>query len=127
MTLLPKDSSIAKVQNQDTGGNQLFPVFLKLNDLHTVLVGGGNVGLEKLGAILNNSPLAKVTVISREFLPEVHELASQYEGVTIVQKSFADDDLNDAEVVIAATNDSDLNKYIRQAAHDRKLLINVAD
>jgi siroheme synthase-like protein len=127
MTLLPKDSSIAKVQNQDTGGNQLFPVFLKLNDLHTVLVGGGNVGLEKLTAILNNSPLAKVTVISREFLPEVHELASQYEGVTVIQKSFADEDLNDAEVVIAATNDSDLNKYIRQAAHDRKLLINVAD
>jgi siroheme synthase-like protein len=127
MSLLPKDSSIAKVQNQDTGGNQLFPVFLKLNDLHTVLVGGGNVGLEKLTAILNNSPLAKVTVISREFLPEIHELASQYESLTIVQKSFTDEDLNDAEVVIAATNDSDLNKYIRQAAHDRKLLINVAD
>jgi siroheme synthase (precorrin-2 oxidase/ferrochelatase) len=30
----------------------LFPVFLKLNDLHTVLVGGGNVGLEKLTALL---------------------------------------------------------------------------
>lgn len=47
MSLLPKDSSITKVQNQDTGGNQLFPVFLKLNDLHTVLIGGGKVGLEK--------------------------------------------------------------------------------
>ena len=127
MSLLPKDSSITKVQDQDTGGNQLFPVFLKLNDLHTVLIGGGNVGLEKLTAILNNSPQAKVTVISREFLPEVHELAAQYNGLTIIQKSFTDDDLNDAEVVIAATNDSDLNKYIRQAAHDRKLLINVAD
>ncbi|NHA03067.1 TSUP family transporter [Mucilaginibacter sp. HC2] len=127
MSLLPKDSSITKVQNQDTGGNQLFPVFLKLNDLHTVLVGGGHVGLEKLTAILSNSTQAKVTVISREFLPEIHELAARYDGLTIIQKSFTDDDLNDAEVVIAATNDSDLNKYIRQAAHDRKLLINVAD
>lgn len=127
MSLLPKDSSITKVQNQDTGGNQLFPVFLKLNDLHTVLIGGGKVGLEKLTAILSNSTQAKVTVISREFLPEIHELAAQYDGLSIIQKSFTDDDLNDAEVVIAATNDSDLNKYIRQAAHDRKLLINVAD
>ncbi len=127
MSLLPKDSSITKVQNQDTGGNQLFPVFLKLNDLHTVLIGGGKVGLEKLTAILSNSTQAKVTVISREFLPEIHELAARYDGLTIIQKSFTDDDLNDAEVVIAATNDSDLNKYIRQAAHDRKLLINVAD
>lgn len=66
-------------------------------------------------------------MISREFLPEIYELAAQYDGLTIIQKSFTDDDLNDAEVVIAATNDSDLNKYIRQAAHDRKLLINVAD
>ncbi|HMG10904.1 MAG TPA: TSUP family transporter [Mucilaginibacter sp.] len=127
MTLLPKDSSLTKSQHSETGGNQLFPVFLKLNDLHTVLVGGGNVGLEKLTAILNNSNLAKVTVISRDFLPEIHTLAAQHEGVTIVQKSFTDDDLNTAEVVIAATNDSDLNNYIRQSAHDRKLLINVAD
>jgi siroheme synthase-like protein len=127
MTLLPKDSSLINVQNEENGGNQLFPVFLKLNNLHIVLVGGGNVGLEKLSAILSNSNQAKVTVISRDFLPEIHELAALYEGLTIVQKSFADEDLNNAEVVIAATNDSDLNSYIRQSAHDRKLLINVAD
>ncbi|NVM63400.1 hypothetical protein FHW88_001676 [Mucilaginibacter sp. SG538B] len=108
-------------------GNQLFPVFLKLNDLHTVLIGGGNVGLEKLTAVLNNSNSARVTVISREFLPEVHTLASQYPGIRIIQKSFTDDDLNDADIVIAATNDSELNSYVRSAAHDRKLLINVAD
>ena len=29
-------------------GNQLFPVFIKLNELHTLLVGAGPVGLEKL-------------------------------------------------------------------------------
>ena len=124
---MPKDSSLTKIQNEETSGNQLFPVFLKLNNLHTVLVGGGNVGLEKLTAILNNSSQARVTVISREFLPEVHALAAQHEGVNIIQKSFADDDLHNAEVVIAATDDSDLNNYIRQSAHDRKLLINVAD
>ncbi|MEN0055050.1 MAG: TSUP family transporter [Mucilaginibacter sp.] len=127
MTLLPKNSSLTNVQPEENGGNQLFPIFLKLNNLHTVLVGGGNVGLEKLSAILNNSNQAKVTMISRDFLPEIHELASSHEGLTIIQKSFADEDLDNAEVVIAATNDSELNSYIRQAAHDRKLLINVAD
>ncbi|SDD29283.1 hypothetical protein SAMN05216464_101320 [Mucilaginibacter pineti] len=127
MTLLPKDKSLTPVEHEDIGGNQLFPIFLKLNNLHTVLVGGGNVGLEKLTAILNNSNHAKVTVISKNFVPEIHALASKHAGLTIVQKSFTDDDLNSAEVVIAATNDSELNKYIRQSAHDRKLLINVAD
>jgi siroheme synthase-like protein len=127
MTLLPGDKSLTNIQDEKQEGNQLFPVFLKLNDLHTVLIGGGNVGLEKLTAVLNNSNSARVTVISREFLPEVHTLASQYPGIRIVQKSFTDDDLNNADIVIAATNDSELNSYVRNAAHDRKLLINVAD
>lgn len=127
MTLLPVDKSSTNIQDEKQEGNQLFPVFLKLNDLHTVLIGGGNVGLEKLTAVLNNSNSARVTVISREFLPEVHTLASQYPGISIVQKSFTDDDLNNADIVIAATNDSELNSYVRSAAHDRKLLINVAD
>ncbi|XHR97854.1 uroporphyrinogen-III C-methyltransferase [Mucilaginibacter sp. UC70_90] len=125
--VVARDRSLTNIQDMKQEGNQLFPVFLKLNDLHTVLIGGGNVGLEKLTAVLNNSNSARVTVISREFLPEVHTLASQYPGIRIIQKSFTDDDLNDADIVIAATNDSELNSYVRNAAHDRKLLINVAD
>jgi len=105
----------------------LFPVFLKLNDLHTVLIGAGNVGLEKLAAIVTNSPLARVTVIANEFLPEVHTLASTYEGVKVIQKSFVDTDLDTADIVVAATNDTKLNTYIRESAHERKLLVNVAD
>jgi siroheme synthase-like protein len=126
MTLLPRNNNLP-VQDQKAGGNPLFPVFLKLNDLHTVVIGAGNVGLEKLTAILKNSPLAKVTVIALEILPEVHLLASEYKDLKIVQKSFSDNDLNNADLVIAATNDSELNNFIRQSAHDRKLLINVAD
>ena len=34
-------------------GNQLFPVFIKLNTIRTVLIGAGPVGLEKLAAILS--------------------------------------------------------------------------
>lgn len=115
------------VQDEKTEGNQLFPVFLKLNKLHTVLIGAGNVGLEKLGAVLQNSPNAAVTVISQSFIPDIHILAAGYPGVKLVQKSFSDDDLNDADLVIAATNDSELNNYIRESARERKLLINVAD
>lgn len=127
MTLLPKNNSLSPVQDEQSGGNQLFPVFVKLNELHTVLIGAGNVGLEKLTAVLNNSPLARVTVISKTFVPEIHTLAGEYNGVKIIQKAFEENDLDSADIVIAATNDNELNNYIRQAAHDRKLLINVAD
>jgi len=127
MTLLPKDSSLKIIQDEQTQGNQLFPVFIKLNELHTVLIGAGNVGLEKLTAILNNSPLARVTIIAKTFVPEIHTLSAEFDGLTIIQKAFADTDLDNADLVIAATNDNELNIYIRQSAHDRKLLINVAD
>ncbi len=127
MTLLRKDNGLSAVQTEKAVGNPLFPVFLKLNELHTVLIGAGNVGLEKLTAILHNSPDASVTVIALSILPEVHVLAAEYKGLNIIQKSFTDNDLDKADLVIAATNDSNLNIFIRQSAHDRKLLINVAD
>ena len=127
MTLLPKNKQPGSINDEKPGGNPLFPVFLKLNELHTVLIGAGNIGLEKLTAVLQNSPDATVTVIALAFLPEVHLLAARHKGVTILQKAFSDNDLDEADLVVAATNNSELNRFIRQAAHDRKLLINVAD
>jgi len=128
MTLLPKDSNLNITQDDKTpGDNQLFPVFIKLNELHTVLIGAGNIGLEKLTAIVNNSPLATVTIIARTFLPEVHALAAQFNGVKVIQKAFEDTDLDNANLVIAATNDNALNEYIVKAAHERNLLVNIAD
>src|ERR1700761_6478214 len=127
MTSLPRNNGLTEVQYEKTEGNQLFPIFLKLNDLHTVLIGAGNVGLEKLTAIVKNSPAARVTVIAQDFLSEVHTLAGEYSGITIIQKAFVDTDLDAADIVVAATNDNKLNKYIRDSAHERKLLVNVAD
>jgi hypothetical protein len=128
MTSLPRNKHIAPLaveENQE--GNQLFPVFLKLNQLHTVLVGAGNVGLEKLTALLNNSQHARVTVVAESILPEVHEFTANYPQVKLVQKSFTESDLDSADIVIAATANNVLNEVIRKAAHERKLLVNVAD
>jgi len=127
MTLLPGNKEMTAVQDEKAGGNQLFPVFLKLNDLHTLLVGAGNVGLEKLEAILQNSPNARVTVIAKEFIPGVYNLTDSFPGIKTIEKTFSDDDLDGADIVIAATNNAKLNNYIREAAHQRKLLINVVD
>ncbi|NQX53710.1 TSUP family transporter [Pedobacter panaciterrae] len=108
-------------------GNQLFPVFIKLNTIHTILVGAGPVGLEKLTAILGNSPDARVTVIGLEILPELQELADKHEGVTVLQKEFVAADLDGADLVVAATNNGLLNQEIRIQADQRNLLVNFAD
>jgi len=108
-------------------GNQLFPVFIKLNTIHTLLIGAGPVGLEKLSAILTNSPEARVTVIALDILPELQELAKGYEKVKLIQRAFSPADLDDADLVVAATNNDALNQQIRKEADGRNLLVNFAD
>jgi siroheme synthase-like protein len=108
-------------------GNTLFPVFLKLQELRTVLIGAGAVGHEKLSAMLNNSPQATITVIAEEVSPEVTELARAYPRVQINQKTYEVSDLTSASIVIAATNRAHVNAQIRQDAMKLNVLINVAD
>ena len=108
-------------------GNELFPVFLKLNTLHTLLVGAGPVGLEKLNALLANSPEAKITIVAQEVLPEVSAIANAASNVVIYQRAFAEEDLDDVELVMAATNNEQLNAQIKLLAKKKKLLVNFAD
>jgi siroheme synthase-like protein len=108
-------------------GNTLFPVFLKLQELRTVLIGAGAVGHEKLSALLNNSPQATITVIAEEVSPEVTQLAKAYPKVTINQKKYEVADIISASIVIAATNRPHVNEQIRKDAMKLNALINVAD
>lgn len=108
-------------------GNQLFPVFLKLNTLKTLVIGGGPVGLEKLQALLNNSPDAEITLLSLNVLPEIEALAIQYPSLKIKKKAFEPNDLEDTELVVAATNNAALNEQIRSLTKEKKLLVNFAD
>lgn len=126
MSLLTQNKDLNKLEAEDQG-NQLFPVFLKLQNFHTLLVGGGNVGLEKLSALLGNSPQAKVTVVADRFLPELLELSGQHTSVKIIKRKFEDSDLEGAELVILATDSRDLHVYIRKLAKEKGLLLNVAD
>jgi siroheme synthase-like protein len=107
--------------------NHLFPVFFKLNRLHTLVVGGGNIGHEKLNAMLENCPDANITVVATWFLPEVEALAQQHHTITLIQKEFSCGDLIGKSLVIAATNDKELNYTIWEKAKCSKVLINVAD
>ncbi|MDB5119441.1 MAG: siroheme synthase [Sphingobacteriales bacterium] len=111
---------------KDTG-NELFPVFLKLNQLHVLLVGAGNIGLEKLEAILNNSPDVRITIVSREVSEEVSTLVSDYSKITVFKKEYDANDLNDKDLVVVATNNPELNEIIRADSKARRILINVAD
>lgn len=108
-------------------GNQLFPVFLKLNQLNLLIVGGGNVGLEKASAILNNSPEVNLTLVAPYFLPELEEFIQNFSKVRLIKRKFQVEDLENKHLVICATDQPELHKEIKQICSQRYLLTNVAD
>ncbi len=107
--------------------NNLFPVFLKLESLETLIVGGGNVGLEKLTNILKNSPTAKISLVARTIHEPIRTLAAQYENVKLFERNFKLWDLWNKDLLILATDNRNLHETIRKFARTRRLLINVAD
>lgn len=107
--------------------NNLFPVFLKLESLDMLIVGGGHVGLEKLSAVLKNSPTARVTLVARTIQKAIWELASGYPQVKLFERNFKLWDLWDKDLVLLATDNRSLHESIRKFARSRRLLINVAD
>jgi len=107
--------------------NPLFPAFLKLENLRVLLVGGGNVGLEKLTAILRSSPNTAVTIVSLAFLPELRAVVASHPHLRLVERGWLETDLDAADIVFAATDDPALHRRIKAAARPRRLLVNVAD
>lgn len=107
--------------------NTLFPVFLKISQLQTLVVGGGAVGLEKLNALLSNAPEAPVTLTGKTILPQIKTLAAAHPQVILQERPFTAADLDGKDLAIIATNDPEENKNIQAAAKARGILVNVAD
>jgi precorrin-2 dehydrogenase/sirohydrochlorin ferrochelatase len=108
-------------------GNQLFPVFFRLDQLQMLIVGGGNVGLEKVSLLFKNSDNANVTLVAPEIKEEIREIAYRYPNLVLIQREYETSDLEDKDLVIAATSIKDLNKRVKEEAKERKILTNVAD
>lgn len=107
--------------------NKLFPVFLKLENFRVLIVGGGKVALEKVSAIMNNSPATKIKLVATQVSDEIRSLALTNSTLEIHQRSFFDTDLEDTDLLISAINNKETSLYIKQLAQQRGILANVAD
>ena len=107
--------------------NTLFPIFLKLDQLNTLVVGGGNVALEKVSAILRNSPDARVSMVATFFRADTLEFIEKFPLVSYEIREFLDGDLDGRDLIICATDNVQLHQKIKAIAADRHLLCNVAD
>ncbi|MEM7116577.1 MAG: precorrin-3B C(17)-methyltransferase, partial [Chloroflexota bacterium] len=103
----------------------LYPITLnKMDGKTAVVVGGGIVGARKAQGVLHAG--GRVRLISPEAVPPLVELA---EAGRIVweKRPFQPTDLDNADLVFAATNERETNSLIAQEAKARQLLCNVAD
>jgi len=107
--------------------NELYPIFLKVSQLNTLLVGAGFVGFEKLSFLLKSSPHAIVTVVSKEISADIRQIAENNPTITLIQDVYDEKYLEGRHMVIAATNDKEVNKRAYRDAKSRCLLVNVAD
>lgn len=107
--------------------NELFPIYVKLNLIQVLVVGGGAVGLEKLQAILANSPRAQVRIVAKEVNKGIPQLVNGNERIKISERAFIESDLEGVDLVLLATNNATLNDHIRQLTKEKNILLNVAD
>lgn len=107
--------------------NTLYPIFLKLEKIEVLIIGAGEIGLEKLTYMLKSSPEANITVIAKDFHYKVVELSHFYSNVNLIEKAYHHTDLEDIDLLIVATDDVELNTQIKRDSKDLNLLANVAD
>ncbi len=97
---------------------------LRLKGRRAVVIGGGEVGLEKVGGLLVCD--ADVTLIAPKAVPELRELAAE-RSIAWEQRPYETGDLEGALIAIAATSDTDVNIRVFEDAEARSMLVNVVD
>lgn len=97
---------------------------LRLAGRKCLVVGGGEVGLEKVEGLLACD--ATVTLIAPEAIEPLRELAAEG-SIQWLAREWQPSDLDGAFLVIAATDDSDVNIRIFEEAERRAMLVNVVD
>lgn len=102
----------------------MFPLMLDVRGRPCLLVGAGQVAHRKLLSLLAEG--ARVTVIAPAAIEPVARLAAEG-AFRLLQRPFADTDIDGHELVFAATNDRGVDERVAAAARLRGVWINVAD
>jgi siroheme synthase-like protein len=101
-----------------------YPLCLELTGRLCVVVGGGAVAARKVAGLVASG--ANVTVVAPEQAPELHELA-RAGRIEVQSRPYAEGDLADAVLAIAATDRPSVNARVAAEARARGILVNVVD
>jgi len=102
----------------------LLPIFLKLDGRPGLMVGAGNIALEKIGTLLKTG--VRLRVIAPEARVEIQELANQG-ALEWIPREFQVSDLVGNFVVITATDRPEVNAQVYRESVARGILVNSVD
>ncbi len=98
---------------------RFLPIGLSVEDRPCVVVGGGSVAARRVGALLDAG--AKVTVIAPEVRPEIERALHEWYG-ELIRERYSPENLEGAYLVIAATDNAEVNASVMQEARSRGIL-----
>jgi uroporphyrin-III C-methyltransferase/precorrin-2 dehydrogenase/sirohydrochlorin ferrochelatase len=102
-----------------------FPLFVNLDKLPVLVVGGGDIAERKINLIIKAN--ANVEVLARKFSPNVEQLISK-KKLKKIKKSLDISTLGrNYSLIIAATDNKQINKKLFNFAKKNNILINVVD
>jgi siroheme synthase-like protein len=106
------------------GGNNLLPIFLKLENEPTLVVGGGNIAFQKIQQLLDAKSI--ITVVSLECNDDVSQLVRDGR-IEWIQEYYHSKFIDSPKVVIGATSNKAVNKAIFDDAQKLGIPVNIVD
>lgn len=100
----------------------LYPINLNIDKMKITIIGGGKVAYRKATNFLNFNKT--VTVVSKEFIEEFEEIK---EKIDMIYDKYDKKYIEDSFVVVAATNDKQINHEIGVYCNQKGKLVNVVD
>ena len=99
------------------------PLFMNLDQQPCLVVGGGPIAARKTELLLKAS--AKVNCVALDFADRFQQLLQQYPGhLNLVNEAFGDSQIDHQRLVVAATDDSQLNKNIAKLCRSQGIPCN---
>ena len=102
----------------------LLPIFLDIKNKTCLVVGGGDVAARKVGLLLKTG--GRLRVVSPILCANLTRLLEKGQ-IEYHARAYQDDDLEGCQLVIAATDDNDVNRRISEQARARQIPVNVVD
>ncbi len=101
-----------------------FPMYVDITNKDCLIVGGGKVALRKVEVLLDFK--AKVCVVAEEVCEQIKTLEDEGK-ITVLEREFKDKDIEKRFLVVAATNQKELNHRVSMLASQKNIPVNAVD